>query len=101
MQPSISEGFGLTVAEAMAAKLPVLVSNVPGTMEVIDGGKYGMIFESGNAEDLAYKIECFLLNGGVDAKKLKLLGITLIRILIFQIQRESIWMNTKNLFDIR
>lgn len=71
VQPSISEGFGLTVAEAMAAKLPVLVSNVPGTMEVIDGGKYGMIFESGNAEDLAYKIECFLLNGGVDAKKIE------------------------------
>ena len=55
-QPSISEGFGLTIAEAMAAKVPVVVSNIPGTMEVIDNGKYGFFFESENARSLADKI---------------------------------------------
>ena len=71
IQPSISEGFGLTVAEAMAAKVPVIVSDVPGTMEVIDNGQYGLFFESGNAEDLACKIERFLLEDGMDAGKIE------------------------------
>jgi len=55
IQPSLYEGFGLTVAEAMAAKVPVLVSNIEGPMELIKNGTYGAYFESGNAEDLALK----------------------------------------------
>lgn len=65
VQPSRQEGFGLTVAEAMAAKLPVLVSNIQGPMEVIGYGKYGMTFKSGNAEDLADKLKS-ILEGGYD-----------------------------------
>jgi glycosyltransferase involved in cell wall biosynthesis len=56
VQPSINEGFGLTVAEAMAAKVPVLVSNIEGPMEIIENGKYGYHFKTENAHDLAAKI---------------------------------------------
>jgi len=60
VQPSISEGFGLTLSEAMAAGVPVLTSDQDGPMEVIDSGKYGSFFQTGNSEDLANKIELFL-----------------------------------------
>jgi len=56
VQPSFYEGLGLTVVEAMAAKVPVLVSNIDGPMEIIDSGKYGYYFEVGNEKDCAQKI---------------------------------------------
>lgn len=58
VQPSRDEGFGLTLAEAMAAKIPVLTSGLAGPMEVIDGGRYGSVFELGNdnVENCANKI---------------------------------------------
>lgn len=56
VQPSRFEGFGLTVAEAMAAKVPVLVSDIEGPMEIIDNGKYGYSFIGENSQDLAQKI---------------------------------------------
>lgn len=65
IQPSDYEGFGLTVAEACAAKLPVLVSDVDGPLEVIDYGKLGMVFKHGDAEDLCNQLLNFL-NGGYD-----------------------------------
>lgn len=57
VQPSRFEGFGLTVAEAMAAKIPVLVSNVYGPMEIINNGEFGFYFENDNAIDLSKKIK--------------------------------------------
>jgi len=56
VQPSRFEGFGLTVAEAMAARLPVLVSDNDGPMEIIDYGKYGTYFRCEDTEDCADKI---------------------------------------------
>lgn len=56
VQPSRYEGFGLTVAEAMAAKVPVLVSSGQGPEEVTEGEIYGWTFENGNTEDLAKKL---------------------------------------------
>lgn len=60
VQPSITEGFGLTVAEAIAAKVPVLVSDNPGPMEVICHGKYGMFFKIGDVDDCASKIKSII-----------------------------------------
>ncbi len=60
VQPSIWEGFGLTVAEAMAAKIPVLVSDNQGPLEIIDYGKYGYSFKSQDSADCADKIQLFL-----------------------------------------
>ena len=57
VQPSRWEGFGLTVAEAMAAKVPVLVSEGQGSAEVTCGNKFGWTFENGNSNDLAEKIK--------------------------------------------
>lgn len=56
VQPSIFEGFGLTVAEAMAAKIPVLVSNVDGPAEIVENRKYGWTFESNDPEACANEI---------------------------------------------
>lgn len=61
VQPSISEGFGIVIAEAMSAKLPVIISDLEGPMEIIDNGKYGVYFESGNALELASKMYSFMM----------------------------------------
>ena len=63
LQPSDHEGFGLTVAEACAAKLPVLVSDVDGPLEVIDNGRLGMVFRHGDAGDLKDQLIKFLVDG--------------------------------------
>jgi glycosyltransferase involved in cell wall biosynthesis len=53
VQPSRYEGFGLTVVEGMAAKVPVLVSDKEGPMEIVDNGRYGFFFRSGDFQDCA------------------------------------------------
>ncbi len=55
--PSRNEGFGLTVAEAMSAKVPVITCDREGPMEIIADGKFGTPFVSGNARSLADAIE--------------------------------------------
>ena len=57
VQPSRYEGFGLVAAEAMIAKVPVLVSDVAGLTEIIQENKYGFSFQSENEADFANKIE--------------------------------------------
>lgn len=56
VQPSRFEGFGLTVVEAMAAKVPVLVSKNEGPLQIIENGRFGYEFANGDVEKLANKI---------------------------------------------
>ena len=56
------EGFGLTVAEAMAVGLPVVIADVPGVREVIEDGKEGLLAEPLIASDLARKVKYLLDN---------------------------------------
>lgn len=60
IQASRYEGFGLTVAEACAAKIPVLVSDIDGPLEIIDNGKLGMTFKRGDHDDLAKQLYRFI-----------------------------------------
>lgn len=51
--PSLFEGFGLTAAEAMAAGLPVIASDIDGLAEVVLDGETGILFPAGNSQALA------------------------------------------------
>ncbi len=61
--PSISEGFGLTLVEACAAKIPVITCNLEGPMEIISNGRYGRSFKVGDANDLADVLICHIEQG--------------------------------------
>lgn len=67
--PARFEGFGLTVAEAMAAGLPVLVSNEGGPSEIINKGEYGELFENNSPEDCAERIIFIINNYNLSIKK--------------------------------
>lgn len=56
--PSLyGEGLPMVVLEAMANAVPVVASRVEGIPEAVRDGVDGLIFEPGNPEDLALKLE--------------------------------------------
>jgi glycosyltransferase involved in cell wall biosynthesis len=52
--PSLYEGFGLPVLEAMACGTPVIASNVAALPELVDGA--GVLIDPGDPDDLASRI---------------------------------------------
>ncbi len=62
VQPSLIEGFGLTITEGMASKIPVLVSDIKGPLEIVENGKYGWVFDTGDYFDCANKIQFIMQN---------------------------------------
>jgi glycosyltransferase involved in cell wall biosynthesis len=51
------EGMPMVVVEAMLAGLPVISTNVGGVPEIIQNGRTGLLFESGNVEQLAETLQ--------------------------------------------
>jgi glycosyltransferase involved in cell wall biosynthesis len=62
--PSLQEGLGLSVMEAQAAGVPVVVSNVGGLPDLVKEGMTGLLAMPGQAEDLATKIILSLAEPG-------------------------------------
>jgi glycosyltransferase involved in cell wall biosynthesis len=58
--PSVSEGFGLTVVEAMAARKPVVASRVGGIPEIVEDGMNGILVPPGDSHALAAGIRRLL-----------------------------------------
>jgi L-malate glycosyltransferase len=54
--PSLYEGFGLAVAEAMAAGLPVVASAVEGLTEVVEDGLTGYLVPPGDGKAMAGRL---------------------------------------------
>jgi len=55
--PSITEGFGLALAEALFAEIPVVVSDIAVFRDVTREGKYALLSRIGDSEDLAKKLQ--------------------------------------------
>lgn len=59
VHPSLSEGLPITVLEAMNAKKPVLLSNIPEHLELVS--EPACIFTQNNVSSLTYKLRDFLM----------------------------------------
>jgi glycosyltransferase involved in cell wall biosynthesis len=71
--PSREEGFGLSVAEALACQVPVLVSRLPVFDEVVGHGRTGYLIDSDNYEEFARRaVE--LLGSATTRKRMGLAG---------------------------
>jgi len=69
--PSIAEGFGMAIVEAMAADLPYVASNILPIREVTQNGIGGLLHQPKNVEDLASKIKILLTDESIRDEKIK------------------------------
>ncbi|MGQ9565286.1 MAG: glycosyltransferase family 4 protein [Candidatus Bathyarchaeales archaeon] len=60
--PSLLEGFGLTILEAMAAGKPVVATNVGGIPEIMKNNVHGKLVEPKNPQQLSTMLKFFLEN---------------------------------------
>jgi len=60
--PSLSEGFGLALAEAMGAGLPCISTRCQGPQEIIQDGENGILVDIGDPEGMAAAMEMILSN---------------------------------------
>jgi len=69
--PSILEGFGIVLLEAMASKTPYVCSDIEVLREVTREGKGGFIFKNQNPNDLASKLLFLLKNKKIYKQKVE------------------------------
>jgi len=62
VNPSSYEAFGLAVAEAMAKGIPVISADNPGAKYLLDDGKCGLLYKTGDVEELSDKILYLITN---------------------------------------
>jgi glycosyltransferase involved in cell wall biosynthesis len=58
--PSLHEGFGLVLVEALASGVPVVASRTGPMPEIVWEGETGLLFEPGDARDLARALDRLL-----------------------------------------
>lgn len=60
--PSYWEGFGIVLIEAMAARKPIISTNISSMPEIVENGETGYLIKPGNSEELAHFAIDLLLN---------------------------------------
>ena len=69
VQPSIHEGFGLTIIEAMVAGLPIIISDASGLMEVTKNGEYASAVVSSSSLALFEEMHNLTINFDINVKE--------------------------------
>ncbi|NDB59392.1 glycosyltransferase family 1 protein [bacterium] len=69
IRPSLSEGFGNSYIEAMAAGIPVIATPVGGILDFLKDNENGLLCEVRNPKNIAWKVE-MLLNDNVLKNKI-------------------------------
>ena len=67
--PSLHEGFGIPLLEAMACGIPVVASNAPAILEVCDGA--ALYFDPRNIRDMADKLNEIITNKSLRSALIK------------------------------
>jgi glycosyltransferase involved in cell wall biosynthesis len=62
IQPSLWEGFGIAILEAMACGKPVIVTRVGGPIDFIVDGKSGLLIDPNDVNSLAHAIDRLAFN---------------------------------------
>ncbi|MCZ7544840.1 MAG: glycosyltransferase [Anaerolineae bacterium] len=65
LAPSLQEGFGLVLLEAMALRVPVIASRVSAMPEIVVDGETGLLTEPGDADGIASALSTLLANPDV------------------------------------
>lgn len=65
IQPSLSESLSRSVMEAMCLRVPCIVSNVGGLIELIENGKSGLVTGAGDSRSLAAAVEKLANDAGL------------------------------------
>lgn len=60
--PSVAEGFGLVLVEAMACKTPVIAADVGGPREVVEPGRSGLLVPPRQPGEIAERLHSLLLD---------------------------------------
>jgi glycosyltransferase involved in cell wall biosynthesis len=71
--PSLYEGFGYVLVEAMAARIPTVATNVSSIPEIVEDKKTGLLVPFEDSAKLADAIS-YLLNNPDEAKKMGMMG---------------------------
>lgn len=63
--PSLWEGFGQVLAEAMLCRLPVVAWNASSNPEVVEHGRTGLLCPTGDVRALADALACLMADSGL------------------------------------
>jgi len=93
--PSVKEGFPWTVLQAMAAKIPIVATNVGAMPEIIENNKNGILVEPKNPEELAEAIKYLMENERVRQE----MALQAHQTVLFKFPIEKMIRETEELFD--
>ncbi len=68
LAPSVHEGFGLVLLEAMASGKPIIASNCEGFQNILENMITGLLVEPANVEEIATAMMRLLFNSGLQER---------------------------------